>query len=84
MDLDLRARPAPAARRAHLLMSFGRVRVRAPWRPGVAPGEAEPVDCFCVRVWEPAPPEGVEPWEWDLETDLPVESREEAVSVARD
>jgi hypothetical protein len=84
MDLDLRARPGQAARRAHLLISFGRVRVQAPWRPGVAPGEAKPVDCFVVRVWEPAPPEGVEPLEWDLYTDLPVASREEAVRVAMD
>jgi hypothetical protein len=84
MDLDLRARPGQAARRAQLLLSFGPVRVQAPWRPGVSPGEAEPVDCWFVRVWEPAPPEGVEPLEWDLYAEQPVTSLEEAVSVAMD
>jgi hypothetical protein len=84
MYLDLRARPGQAARRARLLISFGRVRVQAPWRPGVAPEEAEPVDCSFVRVWEPAPPEGVEPLEWNLYTNQPVASLEDALSVAMD
>lgn len=82
--LELRARPGVAARQARLLLSFGAVRVRAPWRPGVAPEAAEPVDCFFVRIWEPAPPEGVEPLEWYLYTDRPIESLEDALSVVMD
>lgn len=84
MYLDLRARPGQPARRARLLISFGRVRVRSPWRPGRIPGAGEPVDCFFVRVWEPAPPEGVEPLEWDLYTDQPIASLEDAVGTAMD
>jgi hypothetical protein len=84
MYLDLRARPGQPARRAELLLSFGRVRVRSPWRPGLAPGAGEPVDCWFVRVWEPTPPPGVEPLEWDLYTDQPIASLEDAVSAAMD
>jgi hypothetical protein len=82
--LDLRARPGVAARRACLLISFGSVRVRAPWRPGVAASAAEPVDCWFVRVWEPEPPTGVEPLEWDRYTDQPIKSLEDALSAAMD
>ena len=84
MYLELRARSGQPARRAELLISFGPVRVRAPWRPGVAAQEAEPVDCCFVRVWEPAPPEGVEPLEWNLYTDELIAALEDAVSVAMD
>ena len=77
--------PAPASRHgAAAPISCGPVRVRAPWRPGVAPEGAEPVDCSVVRVWEPAPPEGVEPLEWDLYTHQPVAALEGAASVAMD
>lgn len=82
--LDLRARPGVAARRARLLISFGAVRVRAPWRPGVAASTAEPVDCWFVRVWEPEPPQGVEPLEWDLYTDQHIKVLEDALSTAMD
>jgi Transposase Tn5 dimerisation domain/Transposase DNA-binding len=84
MYLELRARPGQPARRAKLLLSFGPVRVQAPWRPGVVPEAAEPVDCYFVRVWEPTPPEGVEPLEWDLYTHQPPASLEGAVCVAMD
>jgi hypothetical protein len=84
MELDLRARPGQPARRARLLVSFGPVRVQSPWRPGQAPGAGEPVDCFFVRVWEPDPPPGVEPLEWDLYTDQPLAALDAAVGVAMD
>src|SRR5262249_7735759 len=61
-------------RGGRLFLGWGRVGVRAPGRPGGAPGPAEPVDCSFVRVWEPAPPEGVEPLEWDLYSDQPIRS----------
>jgi Transposase DNA-binding/Transposase Tn5 dimerisation domain len=82
--LDLRARPGMAARRARLLISFGSVRVRAPWRPGKSVATAKPVDCWFVRVWEPEPPPGIEPLEWDLYADQPIESLEDALGVAMD
>ncbi|MDR3635606.1 MAG: IS4 family transposase [Isosphaeraceae bacterium] len=82
--LDLRARPGMAARRARLLISFGSVRVRARWRPGKSVATAKPVDCWFVRVWEPEPPPGIEPLEWNLYADQPVESLADALGVAMD
>jgi hypothetical protein len=82
--LDLRGRPGMAARRARLLVSFGPVLVRAPWRPGKAAVTAKPIDCWFVRVWEPEPPQDVEPLEWNLYTDQPIAVLEDALSQAMD
>lgn len=84
MYLDLRGREGHAARRARLLISSGPVRVRAPERPGHAAGTNEPIDCWIIRVWEPAPPEGVEALEWVLYTDQRAETLEEALVGAMD
>jgi hypothetical protein len=90
MYLELRARPAhdgrkaTKARRAKLLISGGPVRVRAPERPGHAAGTNEPIDCWFIRVWEPAPPEGVDRLEWVLYSDQEVETLAEAVSGVMD
>ena len=73
-----------AARRARLLISFGAVRLRAPWRPGKAVATATPVDCWFVRVWEPESPSGVEPLEWNLYADQPIASLEDALGAAMD
>jgi hypothetical protein len=79
MYLDLRSRDGQKARRAQLLVSCGRVRVRAPERPGCTAGTNEPIDCWFIRVWEPAPPEGVEALEWVLYTDERTETLEAAL-----
>jgi hypothetical protein len=84
MYLDLRTRDGHKARRAQLLISCGPVRVRAPERPGIAAGTNEPIDCWFIRVWEPAPPEGVEALEWVLYTDERTETLEEALVGAMD
>lgn len=84
MYLDLRTRDGHKARRAQLLISCGRVRVRAPERPGRTAGTTEPIDCWFIRVWEPAPPEGVEALEWVLYTDQRTETLEEALVGAMD
>ena len=84
MYLDLRGRDGKKARRARLLISCGPVRVQAPERPGIAAGTNKPIDCWYVRVWEPSPPEGVEPLEWVLYTDEPVEALEVALGVVID
>jgi len=60
------------------------VRVRAPWRPGVPASASEPVDCWFVRVWEPDPPQGVEPLEWDLYADQHIRSFDDALNAAMD
>lgn len=88
--LDLRTRAARdgkegyKARRAKLLVSCAPVRIQAPERPGHAAGANEPIDCWCVRVWEPGPPEGVERLEWVLYTDERTETLEEAVGKVMD
>jgi len=88
--LDLRSRPAHdghkgyQARRARLLVSCIAVRIQAPERPGQAAGTNEPIDCWCVRVWEPDPPEGVERLEWVLYTDQKTETLEEAIASVMD
>jgi hypothetical protein len=84
MYLDLRSRDGHAARRAQLLITCGPVRVRAPERPGHAAGTNAPIDCWFIRVWEPAPPEGVEALEWVLYTDQRTETLEEALVGAMD
>ncbi len=84
MYLDLRGREGQVARRAKLLISCGPVRVRAPERAGQAPGTGTPIDCGFIRVWEEAPPEGIEPLEWVLYTDWPTESLADALSAVMD
>ena len=85
MYLDLRTRPAHdghkgyKARRARLLVSCSPVRIQAPERPGHTAGTHEPIDCWCIRVWEPEPPEGVERLEWILYTDQRTQTLEEAL-----
>jgi len=84
MYLDLRGRDGQVARRAKLMISCGPVRVRAPERAGRAAGTGEPIDCWFVRVWEVDPPEGVEPLEWVLYSDSPIESLSEALAAVMD
>jgi hypothetical protein len=84
MYLDLRGRDGQVARRATLLMSCGPVRVRAPERAGQAAGAGTPIDCWFVRVWEEAPPEGAEALEWLLYTDRPTESLADSISTVMD
>jgi hypothetical protein len=90
MYLDLRSRPAHdghagyKARRARLLVSGIAVRIQSPERPGHAAGTNEPIDGWCVRVWEPAPPEGVERLEWVLYTDQETATLEEVIARVMD
>lgn len=79
--IDLRARPGQTARRAEVSVSFTRVLVRSPTRPGGRPGTLEPIACSVVRVWEEAPPKGVEGLEWVLLTDEVVEEYDHAREV---
>ena len=65
-DLELEA---SKARTAHLAISFGRVRL-LPARMQEKT-DLRPIVVEVVRVWEPQPPEGVEPLEWLLLTSVP-------------
>lgn len=79
--IELRERKGKPAREARLSVSFARVRIRAPQRPGGGPGKREPIECSVVRVWEPEPPSGAEALEWVVLTDEQVESFEQAREV---
>lgn len=83
LELELRARPGQAARRARLRVSFTPLLLRAPQIAGHGPGAREPLACVAVRVWEPAPPAGVKALEWILLTDLEVTNFEQACEVAQ-
>lgn len=76
-DWTIPARPGQKARTAHLKMSFCEVRVNPPARKT---GEYanEPLRLWAVRVWEPKPPQGVEPLEWILLSNVSVETAEDA------
>ena len=64
------------ARTAKVLLAWRSLRLLPPraqenkgWRPLVV---------WVIHVWEPDPPEGVEPLEWVLLSSLPTETREQA------
>lgn len=73
-ELELRSRPGQPQRTARLSVSAVRVWLRSPQRPGHKAGYFPPVQCTAVRVWEAQPPEGVEPLEWILLSDVEVKS----------
>jgi hypothetical protein len=77
--LWVRRRPRRSPRWARLQVSYGPVTVFPPW---LGRGEAEPLRCWLVRVWEPETPEGEEPIEWVLLTSVPVQDVEGALTVA--
>ncbi len=70
--IEIRGRGGRPARRAHLLVSFGCVRLRVP------KGES-PLKVWVVRAWEVNAPPDVEPVEWVLATSVPVETAEDAL-----
>lgn len=83
LELELRARPGQAARRARLQVSFTPLLLRAPQVAGQGPGARAPLACVAVRVWEPEPPAGVKALEWILLTDLAVTNFAQACEVAQ-
>jgi hypothetical protein len=58
------------------------LHARSPVRPGHAAGTLPALSFTVVRVWEPDPPEGVEPLEWILLTDATVTCFGGALEVA--
>src|SRR3989440_7843323 len=65
-DLHLDATQKRPARTAHLALSFGSVRLLPPQSQQAS--QLRPLVVWVVRVWEPRPPDGVEPVEWGLLT----------------
>ena len=68
------------AREAVLHVSAAPIRLCAPRRKSGQHGN-KPLELWIVRVWEPNPPEGVEPLEWFLLTNHPVTTFEDAWDV---
>lgn len=81
-DHEIPARPGQAARTAHLKMSFTTVLINLPARKtGEYPHQ--PLRLWAVRVWEEKPAQNVEPLEWILLTNIPVETTDDAREVVR-
>jgi hypothetical protein len=76
-DHKIPAKAGRKARTAHLKMSFTPVVLDLPGkRAGEYPDQ--PLVLWAVRVWEPNPPEGEDPLEWILLTNVPVTTPEDA------
>ena len=75
-DVHLEATKQTKARVAHVVLSFGCLRLLPPEQQQVS--QVHPLVVWVVRVWEPEPPDGVEPLEWVLLTSVPVQTVEQA------
>ncbi|GHO48629.1 IS4 family transposase [Ktedonospora formicarum] len=65
-----------AGRETTLQISFGQVSILPPCND--PRGSKDPLPLWVVRVWEPEPPESVEPLEWILLTSMPIHADEQA------
>lgn len=75
-DLQLEATKQFPARVAHVALSWGCVRLLPPLHQQA--NDLRPLVVWVVHVWEPQPPEGVEPLEWVLLTSVPIQTVEHA------
>jgi hypothetical protein len=75
-DLALEATKQSRARTAHVVVSFGSVRLLPP--ESQQESSLRPLVVWVVRVWEPEPPEGVEGLSWVLLTSVSVQTVEQA------
>jgi hypothetical protein len=79
-ELHLEATKQAKARVAQVVISFGCLRLLPPQnqQQNQQTREWRPLVVWVVRVWEPAPPEGVEGLEWVLLTSVPTMTVEQA------
>jgi Transposase DNA-binding/Transposase Tn5 dimerisation domain len=75
-DLELEATKQSKARTAHVLISFGSLRLLPP--DTQQSRSLPPLVVWVVHVWEPEPPDGVEGLSWVLLTSVPVLTVEQA------
>jgi hypothetical protein len=76
-EVHVSARPGQSERKANVAVAFAPVLLRPPHvRRGLY--EKRPLPLWVVRVAEINPPKGVEPLEWILLTDCPVDTLEDA------
>lgn len=74
---DVPAGPGRPARKAKVKLSFTPVTLDLPnQRSGEYPDQ--PLALWAIRIWEPHPPEGVEPLEWILLTNVETTTADEA------
>lgn len=74
--LHVRAEHDRPAREAWLQLGYQQVRIQPPVN-GASLQKTE-ILAWVIRVWEPAPPQGVEPLEWLLVSSVPITSVEQA------
>ncbi|MFL5589874.1 MAG: IS4 family transposase [Ktedonobacteraceae bacterium] len=75
-ELHLEASKQSKARVAHVVISFGSLRLLPPQKQPA--GEWRPLVVWVVRVWEPEPPQGVEGLEWVRLPSVPTATVEQA------
>jgi hypothetical protein len=75
-DLELEATKQSRARVAHVVISWGCLRLLPPRSQERTP--LRPLVVWVVRVWEPEPPQGVEALEWVLLSSVSTLSLEQA------
>ncbi len=75
-EVELDASKQTKARVAHVVISLGCLRRLSP--DSQQSTDLRPLVVWVVRVWEPEPPEGVEPLEWILLTSVPTQTVEQA------
>lgn len=75
-DLELEATKQSKARVAHVVISWGCLRLLPPRSQQRT--DLRPLGVWVVRVWEPEPAQGVEPLEWVLLTSVPTQTVEQA------
>jgi len=80
LALHLAANRGRVARVASLKLSHSPVTL---YSPQVNGRRQQALRCWCVRVFEPDPPAGVEPIEWILLTSEPVQSLADAERIVR-
>ena len=72
-EVHLKATKQTKARVAHVVISFGCLRLLPPEHQQASQGC--PLVVWVIRVWEPCPAEGVEALEWILLTSVPVRGK---------
>jgi Transposase DNA-binding/Transposase Tn5 dimerisation domain len=75
-ELELDATKTQPKRVAHVVISFGCLRLLPP--DSQPSNDLRPLVVWVVRVWEPEPPESVEGLSWMLLTSVPTETVEQA------
>ena len=80
LSLEIAAHNGRTARTAELKISRSPVTLYSPIVHG---RRQKALRCWCVRVFEPNPPEGTQPLEWLLLTSEPVRNAEDALRIVR-